>query len=70
VEIFPYRGMVYPRNDSTDFDGLSLLRTFGDGCPKAFMLRAVMRLSPFLGYRSNNFFNSMREAEEPLPKVI
>ena len=50
-----------PRLSSSELSGL--LRTVGNGCLKAFMLRAVMWLSPFLGYRSNTYFNSMREAE-------
>jgi hypothetical protein len=44
------------KHSSTRTDGQ--YSHFGDGCPKAFM-----RLSPFLGYRSNNCFNSMSEAK-------
>jgi hypothetical protein len=39
--------------------GCWVLRTFGEGCPKILVIRAVMQLSPFLGCRSNNFFDSM-----------
>jgi hypothetical protein len=37
-----------------------VLRTFGEGCPKVYVIRAVMQLTHFLGYCSNNFFTSMR----------
>jgi hypothetical protein len=46
-----------------------LLRTFGDGCPEVFVIQAFMQFSHFWGYRSNNFFNSMRWAEDTSPKV-
>jgi hypothetical protein len=36
-----------------------LFRTFGEGCRNAYMIRAVMQLSHFWGYRSNHFFTSM-----------
>jgi hypothetical protein len=45
------------------------LRTFGDGCPEVFVIQAFMQFSHFGGYRSNNFFNSMRWAEDTSPKV-
>jgi hypothetical protein len=48
---------------------LWLLRTFGDGCPEVLVIQAFMQFSHFWGYRSNNFFNSMREAEDTSPKV-
>jgi hypothetical protein len=46
-----------------------LLRTFGDGCPEVFVIQAFMQFNHFWGYRSNNFFNSMRWAEDTSPKV-
>jgi len=46
------------------------LRTFGDGCPEVFVIQAFMQCSHFWGYRSNNFFNSIRWAEDTSPKVI
>jgi hypothetical protein len=36
-----------------------VLRTFGNGGPKVFVIREVMQLSDFLGYRSSNFFASV-----------
>ena len=45
------------------------MRTFGDACPEVFVIQAFMQFSHFWGYRSNNFFNSMREAEDTSPKV-
>jgi hypothetical protein len=36
-----------------------VFRTFGEGCPKVYIIWAVMQLSHFLGYRSNHFFNLM-----------
>jgi hypothetical protein len=43
--------------------------TFGDGCPEVFVIQAFMQFSHFWGYRSNNFFNSMRWTEDTSPKV-
>jgi hypothetical protein len=40
----------------TVFNHLEVLRAFDEGCPKVFVIRAVMQLSHFLGYRSNNFY--------------
>jgi hypothetical protein len=37
-----------------------LLRTFGEDCPKAFVIRAVMQLTHFWGYHSDRFFNSIQ----------
>jgi hypothetical protein len=51
--------LVYPRIVYTDLDIPWVLRTFGDGVPKVFVIRAVMPYSHVLGYRSNNFFSSM-----------
>jgi hypothetical protein len=45
------------------------LRTFGDGGPEVFVIQACMQFSHFWGYRANNFFNSMRWAEDTSPKV-
>jgi len=36
-----------------------LIRTFGEGCRNAYMIRAVMQLSHFLGCPSKHFFTSM-----------
>lgn len=36
------------------------LCTIGEGCPKVFVVSAATPLSQFAGYRSDNFFNSMR----------
>src|SRR4030095_11549734 len=46
-----------------------LLLTFGEGCPEVFVIQAFMQFSHFWGYRSNNFFNSMRWAEDTSLKV-
>jgi hypothetical protein len=48
---------------------IRLLRTFGDGYPEVFVIQAFMQFSHFWGYRSNNFFNSMRWTEDTSPKV-
>jgi hypothetical protein len=41
---------------STDLDDLRLLRTFGDGCSKAFVIRAVMQPSYLLAMAPITFF--------------
>jgi hypothetical protein len=50
------RGVERPLIVYTDLDKSRLLRTFGEGCQKIFVIRAVLQLSHFLGYRSENFF--------------
>jgi hypothetical protein len=38
------------------------LRTFGEGCPKGFVIWAVMQLSQFQGYHSEHFFGRVQQA--------
>jgi hypothetical protein len=50
---------VCQRTNSCETDFASSI-TFGEGCPKGFVIQAVMPLSHFRGYHSDRFLNPIR----------